>query len=176
MKVSIALVSIWLGCLLQCTCYVIPSTSRLQHRRNIRSNGRVVGRRRNIWLAVDSEADSSVSAPEGEEFKYDEKWMAFPETAEEAWANPYLQDKAREVLLQQYLDLGKDKEYAAAEVESYLSDEERSKAYMMKLALTEQPGSLAKDPNQLYQYAGVFVLGFVGSAVLRYLGNNPIQF
>ena len=34
----------------------------------------------------------------------------------QAWENPYLRDKATEALVQKYLDIGKDEEYAKTEV------------------------------------------------------------
>lgn len=35
--------------------------------------------------------------------------------------------------------------------------------------LLQAPGSLKQDPNQMFQYAGIFVFGFFGSAAVKAL-------
>mmetsp|Transcript_13258 Transcript_13258/g.31024 ORF Transcript_13258/g.31024 Transcript_13258/m.31024 type:complete len:171 (-) Transcript_13258:184-696(-) len=123
----------------------------------------VVGTSPRRWAVVTRAEEETA------EVQYDEKWAGLPETKEEAWENPYLKDKARASLIQKYLDLGKTQEYAEEEVAAFLDDPERSTDYMMQFAFAEAPGSLKQDPNQMFQYAGIFVFGFFGSAAVKAL-------
>ena len=76
------------------------------------------------------------------------------------------------MLIQKYLDLGKDVDFAEGEVDAYLSDVERSGVYCLNLANSKSP--LMEDPggglSSLPQYLGVFVGGFFISALLRSFG------
>lgn len=94
-----------------------------------------------------------------------------PSTAAEAWRDPGVQTKAREVLMQKYRDLGKDEEYSSAEVESFLGDETRSGEYCYKIAIAEAPGTIT-GPSELLPYIGIFLVGFFGSAAARFFSES----
>lgn len=93
-----------------------------------------------------------------------------PSTAAEAWRDPRVQAKAREILMQKYRDLGKDEQYSLEEVESFLSDETRSGEYCYKIAIAGAPGTIA-DPSELLPYIGIFLVGFFGSGAARYFSE-----
>eukprot|EP00614_Pseudopedinella_elastica_P030697 CAMPEP_0172617182 /NCGR_PEP_ID=MMETSP1068-20121228/70091_1 /TAXON_ID=35684 /ORGANISM="Pseudopedinella elastica, Strain CCMP716" /LENGTH=164 /DNA_ID=CAMNT_0013422875 /DNA_START=72 /DNA_END=566 /DNA_ORIENTATION=+ len=88
---------------------------------------------------------------------------------EDAWADDALRSEARGLLIQKYLDLGKDLVLAEEEVDSYLADMERSGQYVLNLAYAKAPGNINEEPSQALAYVGVFFLGGLLSFGLRAL-------